>query len=316
MENHKRNMAVKLNQSIKIVEPERKLHSKASEEYLHVRFMYESETWDGWVPVEYRRTGVSLKTQDEIVEHLNAVYEQMKPEYRTAWLEKQELFWEEKSKAQTTKAFFDSLIKGGWQCVECTLPKNPNWARRIQDLKEFGYTIATDTKRYCPNCRANKTHLILLPIERGGLGGNGYETWSPALRKRIIKVLGSVDVYENVVSPHCLPDHKFSEIRWDEETKAENLDSMTDDEIRNKFQLLTNQRNQQKREVCRTCFQTGKRGYPFGIKYYYAGSEDWDPSIPAKGKAAECGCIGCGWYDMAEWRRRVLMKLKSGYDRD
>lgn len=316
MENHKRNMAVKLNQSIKIVEPERKLHSKASEEYLHVRFIYESETWDGWVPVEYRRTGVSLKTQDEIVEHLNTVYEQMKPEYRTAWLEKQELFWKEKSKAQTTKAFFDSLIKGGWQCVECTLPKNPNWARRIQDLKEFGYTIATDTKRYCPNCRANKTHLILLPIERGGLGGNGYETWSPALRKRIIRVLGSVDVYENVVSPHCLPDHKFSEIRWDEETKAENLDSMTDDEIRNKFQLLTNQRNQQKREVCRTCFQTGKRGYPFGIKYYYAGSEDWDPSIPEKGKTAECGCIGCGWYDMAEWRRRVLMKLKSGYDRD
>lgn len=305
-----------LNENITIVEADRKYHSKASEEYLHVRFTYESDVWDGWVPVEYRRTGVSLKTQDELIEHLNAVYEQMKPAHRTAWKVKQELFWAEKSKAQTTKAFFDSLAKGGWQCVECTLPKNPNWARRIQDLKEFGYTIATDTKRYCPNCGANKTHLILLPIERGGLEGNGYETWSPALRKRIIKVLGSIDVYENVVSPHCLPDHKFSEIRWDEETKAENLDSMTDDEIRSKFQLLTNQRNQQKREVCRTCFQTRKRGYPFGIKYYYAGSEDWDPSIPAKGKTAERGCVGCGWYDMAEWRRQVLIKLESSRDED
>ena len=84
---------------------------------------------------------------------------------------------------------------------------------------------------------------------------------------------------------------------------------MTDDEIRQKFQLLTNQRNQQKREVCRTCFQTGKRGYPFGIKYYYAGSEDWDPGIPAKGKKAECGCVGCGWYDVAEWRRQLLLAL-------
>ena len=307
-------MSAILNENIFIVEPERKRHSKASEEYLHVRFTYEDGAWDGWVPVEYRRTGVSIETRDELIEHLNAVYEQMKPVHRAAWMMKQESFWAEKPKAQTTKAFFDSLIKGGWQCVECTLPKNPNWARRIQDLKEFGYTIATDTKRYCPNCRANKTHLILLPIERGGLGGNGYETWSPALRKRIIRVLGSVDVYENVTSPHCLPDHKFSEIRWDEGTKAENLDSMTDDEIRSKFQLLTNQRNQQKREVCRTCFQTGKRGYPFGIKYFYVGSEDWDPLIPVRGKAAECGCIGCGWYDMAEWRRQVLLKLKGGHD--
>ena len=72
----------------------------------------------------------------------------------------------------------------------------------------------------------------MLPIERGGNIGNGYETWSPALRKRIIRVLGGIDVYELVSNPHCLPDHKFSEIRWDDDTKAENPDTMTDDEIR------------------------------------------------------------------------------------
>ena len=72
---------------------------------------------------------------------------------------------------------------------------------------------------------------------------------------------------------------------------------------------MTNQRNQQKREVCRTCFQTGKRGYPFGIKYYYFGSEDWDPNIPQKGKRAERGCEGCGWYDMAKWRQCLLDNL-------
>ena len=151
---------------------------------------------------------------------------------------------------------------------------------------------------------------------RGGNEGNGYETWTPALRKRIIKVLGSIDVYEDTFSPHCLPDHKFSEIRWDDETKGENPDAMADEEIRQKFQLLTNQRNQQKREVCRTCFQTGKRGYPFGIKYYYAGTEDWDPHIPVKGKQAEYGCVGCGWYDIAEWRKQVLSKLEIDEDDD
>jgi len=84
-------------------------------------------------------------------------------------------------------------------------------------------------------CNSNKTHLILLPIERGGIAGNGYETWSPYLRKRIIKTLGSIDVYENRFNAHCLPDHKFSEIRWDENTKSENPDNMTDDEIRENF---------------------------------------------------------------------------------
>jgi len=303
-----------LNKNITIVEEQRKKHSKASEEYLHVRFDYPETTWEGWVPVEYRRTGVSIKPEEEdkLVEYLNEVYEQMNPENYQEWLEKQKKFWrEEKPNAATTKSFFDSLIKGGWQCVECTLPKNPNWARRIQDLKEFGYTIATDTRHYCPTCGKNKTHLMLLPIERGGVSGNGYETWSPYLRKRIIRVLGSIDVYEGSFSAHCLPDHKFSEIRWDKNTKAENPDTMSDDEIRAKFQLLTNQRNQQKREICRTCFQTGKRGCIYGIPFFYKGGEDWDTAIPKKGKEAEQGCIGCPWYDIAEWKRQLLKKLSK-----
>ncbi|MFQ9685906.1 MAG: hypothetical protein ACLRZW_04385 [Veillonella parvula] len=301
-----------LNPNIKIVESERKKHSKASEEYVHVVFTYSNSKWDGWVPVEYRRTGISIKTQEQLIEYLNKIYPQMDPKNHTEWIKKQEKFWrEEKPNAATTKEFFDSLAKGDWQCVECTLPKNPNWARRIQDLKEFGFTLATDTKRFCPHCKSNKTHLIMLQIERGGNSGNGYETWSLALRKRIIRVLGGVDVYECVTSPHCLPDHKFSEIRWDEATKTENLDTMTDDEIRQKFQLMTNQRNQQKREVCRTCFQTGKRGIAFGIPYFYEGNANWDSLIPTKGKEAEQGCIGCAWYDFAEWRKHLLEELED-----
>jgi len=303
-----------LNPNIKIVEKERKKHAKASEEYVHVNFDYRTANWDGWVPVEYRRTGVSIKEdqKEQLIAYLNQVYDQMKPDKYQEWSEAQERFWNhEKKGASVTRSFFDSLAKGGWQCVECTLPKNPNWARRIQDLKEFGYTMATDTKRYCPNCRANKTHIIMLPIGRGGVSGNGYETWSPVLRRRIIKVLGGIDVYENVPNPHCLPDHKFSEIRWDENTKAENPDTMTDDEIRQKFQLLSNQRNQQKREVCRNCFQTGKRGIIFGIPYYYEGSAEWDSSIPKKGRSAEQGCIGCPWYDIEAWRKRLIAYIKK-----
>ncbi len=77
---------------------------------------------------------------------------------------------------------------------------------------------------------------------------------------------------------------------------------MPEAEIRQKFQLLDNQRNQQKREVCRRCFQTDKRGVLFGIRYFYAGDKNWPVDVPKVGQSAERGCVGCGWYDMAVWR--------------
>ncbi|UKI16155.1 MAG: hypothetical protein L6V87_10865 [Ruminococcus sp.] len=86
---------------------------------------------------------------------------------------------------------------------------------------------------------------------------------------------------------------------------------MTDDEIRAKFQLLTNQRNQQKREVCRNCFQTGKRGTIYGISYFYEGDEYWDKSIPVKGKEAEKGCVGCPWYDIQNWKEHLMKLIKK-----
>ena len=68
-----------LNKNIHIVEKERKKHSKASEEYIHVQFDYAVDTWDGWVPVEYRRTGVSIKPDEtaRLLTYLNKIYDQI-----------------------------------------------------------------------------------------------------------------------------------------------------------------------------------------------------------------------------------------------
>lgn len=302
-----------LDKNIKILG--RHNHSKASEEYVDVIFHYKEDDWKGWVPIVYRRTGLDLKTDDEINKYLNKVYEELDPKNHIQWSIEQIEFWETKPNASVTQSFYCALSDGNWHCVNCELPNNPNWARRIQDLKEFGYTIATDTKRYCNKCKANKTHLIMLPLKRLSIEGNGYETWSPALRKKIVKLLNEYDVYENRYNPNCLPDHKFSEIRWDENTKEKNLDDMSDEEIKAKFQLLTNQRNQQKREVCRDCYQTGKRGILYGIPFFYKGNEYWDSNIPRKGKNAEKGCIGCGWYDIEEWRKKLIELIENGDDK-
>lgn len=304
---------MELNQNIRILSEHPIINMKGSETYISVQFIYKNKIWEGYVPIEYRRTGTYIDFNDKnmLNEYLNSIYEKMNPNNMAKWIEDQKEFWQTKPKAMTTKAFFDVLSQGGWKCGECQMPKNPNPQRRIQDLKEFGYTIATDLSRYCPVCKKNTSQRMLLQIPRGLSDGNGYETWSPQLRKRIVRILNYFDVYEYAKNQNCLPDHKFSEIRWDNDTKAENPDTMTDEEIKLKFQLLTNQRNQQKREVCRNCYQTGKRGVIFGIPYFYEGGPDWDKSIPRTGKAAEKGCIGCPWYDIEKWREMLIKKISK-----
>lgn len=305
-------MKSELNRNIKLMKKNPIINSKASEIYVSVIFKYENYEWKGYVPIEYRRTGIFIDYNDKesLYEYLNKIYDEMNPSKLEDWKIKQEEFWKTKPKAKITKSFFDKLSEGGWKCGACEMPRNTNPQRRIQDLKEYGYTIATDLNRYCPKCGKNTSQRILLPISRGGNLGNGYETWSKELRNRIIETLDCFDVYEYTYSQHCLPDHKFSEIRWDDKTKSENLDTMTDIEIREKFQLMTNQRNQQKREVCRKCFQTGERGIIYGIKFFYKGGLYWDESIPKTGKDAERGCIGCPWYDIDKWRKELIKALK------
>jgi hypothetical protein len=290
---------------------DKRLHSKASESYLDVTFTYENELiWEGSIPIEYRRTGTELTDVLEIKEYLLQCYDHCHPKKQSVWLIEQEKFWvDNKDKATITKSLFDALRTFNWTCISCKFPNNPNWARRNQDLKELGFTIATYPYRYCNQCLKKTTQLILVPLPRGGI--SGYEAWSPATRQRIINVLKGYDAYEGKLSKKesLLPDHKFPEIRWNEKTKRESLDNLTDEEIKNDFQLLTNQRNLQKREMCRKCSQDNIRPFPFGIKFYYQGDKRWPPDVPKKGKEAEKGCIGCGWYDFAAWRNALNQKL-------
>jgi len=288
-------------------------HSKASEAYIDVEFVLANDEKKAVsIPVNYRRTGLDAQTKDECIIIIKNAYECFTAEKIQTWLAEAALFWAEGNQ-EITRPFFDKLKDklGDWVCHACELPQNSNWARRTQAIKEMGYTFATNTKFFCKKCGRNRTHLMLLPIPRGLQ--TGYETWSPQLRKRILTTLECFDAYENTKRPatSLLPDHKFPEIRWDEDTRDENPDEMPDQEIKAKFQLLTNQRNQQKREVCRNCYQTGFRGQPYGIGFFYAGNEKWPVNVPKKGKAAEKGCVGCGWYDLAKWRAALNLKMAA-----
>ena len=185
-------------------------------------------------------------------------------------------------------------------------PKNPNSARRIQDIKDAGYTIAS-----VPRQDGLGYNRILLPIPLHT--EMGYETFSQQFKARVIRLLKERNAYEARVTAKIalIPDHKFSEVRWDDVTKAENSLEMSDEEIIKKFQLLDNQRNQQKREICRRCFQEGIRGTIYGIDFFYKGDEKWDNKIPNVGKEAEKGCEGCPWYDIEEWRLHLNKLIRN-----
>lgn len=294
----------------KIIVHGQRAHSKASERYVDVTFVYaDGVTWDGSIPIENRRTGTDLNSDAEIEAYLLEVQPHCHPATWPKWKEQAEAFWAEKPGAGVTKSFFDALADFRWTCVTHELPANPNWARRVQDIKENGYTLATDTARFCSVCNRNRTQLLMVPLPRGGV--SGYETWSPELRARIVRVLQRHDVYENRKgnAASLLPDHKFPEIRWDEDTRRDSLEVVSDEDIQRDFQLMSNQRNLQKREVCRRCYQTGERGAPFGVRFWHEGDERWPEDVPRSGKKAEPGCFGCGWYDLEEWRRKVNARL-------
>lgn len=278
-------------------------YGKASECYVGVTFIQDDGfTWDTIVPYVNRRAGLFLETEEELVAYLKSIKPFFKESSMQTWRTKEREEWEN-SKADVTKEFFFAMLT--FKPVT-EFPPNDNPARRIQDIKDAGYTVAT-----IHHYRDRKSARILLPIPKSA--EMGYETFTPQFKARVIRLFNGVNAYENkpTTPKGLIPDHKFSEVRWDKNTKAENPMDMADDEVIQKFQLLDNQRNQQKREVCRNCFQTGKRGIIYGIPFFYEGGENWDDKIPAVGKIAEKGCVGCAWYDIERWRSELIKLLSD-----
>lgn len=272
-------------------------HSKASEAYVNVTFRQDDGfEWNGLIPYFYRRTSLFVETEAELIAYLVSIKPLFVASIIDRWIRDEIQLWNEEFITKTvTKPFFDVLSSLEWTS---NFPPNDNPQRRIQDIKELGYTIST--RRI-----GRKTERLLVPIPRGAQ--TGYEIFSKEFKAKALKILKKLNVYElsSANSAGLLPEHKFPEIRWDATTRAENPNDMSDEDIKKKYQLMDNQRNQQKREVCRQCFQTGKRGIVFGVKFFYEGNENWADTIPKVGKDAEQGCVGCGWYDLEKWREEL-----------
>lgn len=296
-------------------------NSKACDYFIKTRFVQDDGfEYTTFIPYVYRRAYLELKTEAEVAEYLVSVKKFFTKEWMQAWVDrhKKECLEEIRKKEainnerirkgkKPTEIVTPYVLLPLFSLKECDnvkdLPDNRNLQARIKALKMDGWTIASI------QYNQKKTTTTLLPFEKYDTWQ--YESFTPQFKSRIIRLLKNRNAFEawTETTNSLIPDHKFSEIRWDNETREENTMDMTDAEIIRKFQLLDNRRNQQKREICRNCFKTGLRGTIYGIKYFYEGGEEWDPTIPTIGKAAEKGCCGCPWYDIELWRQMINKKV-------
>ncbi len=280
-------------------------HGKAGERYALLDLVGGEGSFSQWsIPYGYRRTATEIDSASDLCRYLINCVASLEPDAIDAFkqgIRKRISFFF--GSAPVTIPIFKKLLNGTGEWIwNKAFKNNSNPQRRIQDIKEKGFTVATKIE-------GKKTYHMLLPFQP--VEAPTYETIPPKVRKRIFEVLNRFDAYS---AKRCalssLPDHKFPEVRWDKDTAASN-DNLTDREIRMKFQLVPERINQMKREVCRKCCQEGRRGKFAGINFFYSGDEKWDSSIVAKGKDAERGCVGCFWYDMDAWRTALNEKLKE-----
>lgn len=154
-------------------------HSKAAEEHLHVRFIYPGkEAWNLAFPIKCRRAGLELDDDAEITQYVEEMYEHLTHDKIENWRLSAQKFWEN-SKSSVTKPIFDKLAENFSWHTYGELPKTSNPARRLQDLKEAGFTIGTRK-------RAGSRDLEFMLVPRPLIGSTGYEYWSGALRTRIV----------------------------------------------------------------------------------------------------------------------------------
>jgi RNA polymerase subunit RPABC4/transcription elongation factor Spt4 len=184
--------------------------------------------------------------------------------------------------------------------------------QRLQDGTKSrpGIEIITE-KRLCTICKDSSewdrwTGEFIL--------ANPASSIPEKLQARVKKYYSYVDAIElrKRKDFELVVDHRFPKIRRGGMIVADTVKT-TDEEIQAKYQLLKKDsignHNKLKTEACKACFKTGKRGNPLGISFYYKGDDKWSEDYPKTGKNAESGCVGCGWYDFAAWRKALNTAL-------
>lgn len=209
--------------------------------------------------------------------------------------------WNPSSMSTKKGRTFDVLSDGKWHCSECELSGSQP-AAYIRDFRDEGFEFVSNTggkgeydRRYCDSCGEETTHRRLKypfpsakPITR--------QEMPDSFKKRVRELYDHRDAFD-LSTPGGTPevDHRRPRIRWDE-PEDHDYEKMSNEEIKEHFQILSGKNNLLKSRKCEQCVETGKRPPFHGINFYYKGGEEYEEDI---------GCEGCGWYNPHKWRDAV-----------
>lgn len=292
-----------------IIDDEYFTPEKTNDVFKEVEFTYQTKKWQGALPKFLGKQGLDL-TDEEFDERLEENYQLLEPANTQQWIVENDASY--KNKEEKTYKVLAALYTGEWECRTCGIGRiNDQPPARIKSLKVKGYIICSRRKN-CPTCEKKTMHDILLmlpPIESRFKNGNELrKPMSDILKKRIKKLFVNKEVCFNIVRGdiELLIDHKFPSQRWNT-PESDNPKDMSDEQIRNKFQLLSNQTNMWKSRYCDSCVKTGRRGDFMGLNWYYEGNENWQGTTPHD----ENGCKGCPWYDLELWKTKLAEKINT-----
>lgn len=201
---------------------------------------------------------------------------------------------------------FTILSDGEWHCGKHELTGTQP-AKAIQIIRQHGFSIENDT-RHCSICKDKTVHRRLVSTEPCAPSFVRIQI-SPELRQRVLNHYKNIEAISmrETLSNQLEIDHRFPQVRWSK-NESYNL-SMSEEELHEKFQLLTRQNNLWKSRYCERCEKTGERGTFIGIDFFAEGGHEWDKRFS---KDNESGCYGCFWHNPDKWRKVLndLIKRK------
>lgn len=185
---------------------------------------------------------------------------------------------------------------GEWTCGYCNSRSNQP-AATFREIKKMGYAFEEVAPNrwakamYCPICKAERSHYKMISAVPMA-DAKPRCVISHSQRTRVLAILNMRDAYTGAsITSKPEIDHKEP---WSRLNQDINIRSLTDEEVKEHFQLLTREHNLLKDRACQHCIKSNKRPPLFGISFWYAGDENYNGT-----------CVGCGWFDGQKWREEL-----------
>ncbi len=188
-----------------------------------------------------------------------------------------------------------------YHCTICInkIIESGQLAKVAQNLRNSGYTMEKTGNQfckslYCDTCGMHTKHYKLTSPNKSE--ETNRFSFPSFLRERLKDIYGEKDNFTGSYSVNLEIDHRVTPYREeDQEIKS----SITNEEIKKRFQFLSKENNNIKREICKKCISTGERGISLiGIPYFYSGTYKYEGT-----------CEGCFWAYPEKWREHLKFEL-------